>query len=263
MNALYVALAFFVVSLWPAASRAALQFPVPPQQYALWKAPNTKLTAEIVAATRDLFVLGLADPRGCEYREITITTGDVWGRVQDVKTHGWVLPQNNFAIAWNGLIYPLKSSGERVNLRDDLANVQPYELRQALSEPEAVSCPPRSLIGVCLLLRLGESAAAENLWRAARRSPLAKTNIKRAPPLEELSSHWAWAVWDRALCAHLRGDDALALSDARQIKQLQPLIEAKANAERLKAKNKTPFRLSFLSSLRRLADRSGTARQRK
>ncbi len=245
--AILVAVAFLFV---PSARGGELNFPVPPQQYGPWKAPTTKLPVEIVAATRQLFVLGLADPRGCEYREITITTGDVWGHVRDIRTHGWLVPQSNFAIAWNGLIYPLKSQGERVNLRDDLFNIAPFEIRQALPEPDAVSCPPRSLIGVCLLLRLGESSAAENLWRAARLSPLT-TAKSRAAPLEELASHWAWAIWDRALCAQMRGEDALALHDAQQLKHLQPFLAGKVREERFKGKNKMPFRFLFLEPLPR------------
>ena len=263
VNARYAALLFFVVGLWPALAPAAELFPVPPQQYAPWKAPNTKLPAKIVNAARNLFVLGLADPRGGEYREITVTTGDVWGRESEVATHGWVLPQTNFAIAWNGLIYPLKSMGERVNLRDDLFNLPPFEIRQAINETASIRCPPRSLIGVCLLLRLGESAAAENLWRAAQLSPLA-TSKTRVAPSEELASHWAWALWNRALCAHLRGADEVALRDARQMKHLQPFIEAKVTADRRNNKNKTPFHLNFLGQLRRLAsDQERRAKEEK
>jgi hypothetical protein len=261
--ALWGALAFLLVVTANVARGDELKFPIPPQQYTPWKAPSTKLPAAVINATKDLFLLGLADPRGCDYREITITTGDVWGRVRDVQTHGWVLPRglsqglqdpahSSFAIAWNGLIYPLKSTGPPTDLRDDLAKTPAFEIRQALPEAQAVGVPPRSLIGVCLLLRLGESAGAETLWRRARRSPLARPEIKRAPPQEELSSHWAWALWDRALGAHLRGDDRLALRDARQVNQLQPLVESKVRAARLKAKNRIPFRLMFLAPLPQL-----------
>ena len=249
--ALWGALAFLLVCLSNAACGDELKLPTPPQQYTPWKAPSSKIPAAVVSATKELFLLGLADPRGCNYREITITTGDVWGRVRDVQTHGWVLPQGQFAVAWNGLVYPLTASGPPVDLREDLAKAPTFEIRQALPEAQAVGLPPRSLIGVCLLLRLGESAGAESLWRLARRSPLAKPDIKRAPPLEELASHWTWALWDRALCAHLRSDDRLALHDARQLKQLQPLVESKVRAARLKAKNRIHFRLMFLASLSR------------
>lgn len=255
---IFFALAFFFAR--GAAVFASLNFPVPPQQYAPWKAPATRLSAELVGAARDLFVLGLPDPRGCEYREITITVGDVWGHVRDVKTRGWVLPSNSaaggtqkqFGIAWNGLIYPLQSSGARFNVRDDLTNLPPFEIREALPETASVNCPPQSLLGVCLLLRLGESASAETLWRAARRSPLSRTDIKRGAPFEELSSQWAWTIWNRALCAHLRGADELSLQDARLIHHLQGQIENRAQAARRKSKNKARFQISFLAPLRLL-----------
>jgi hypothetical protein len=68
--------------------------PSPPQQTAAWKAPATKLSPQFVSATAKLFEQGLADPRGCPYREITVVVGSFeppWSGTV-VKTHGWVIP---------------------------------------------------------------------------------------------------------------------------------------------------------------------------
>ncbi len=52
----------------------------------------------------------MADPRGCEYREVEV--GDTW----IVKTRGFVLPERagetgRFVITWDGAIYPRSRSG--------------------------------------------------------------------------------------------------------------------------------------------------------
>jgi hypothetical protein len=51
-------------------------FPKPPQQRSQWSAPGE--TNELVSATTTLFNQGLADPRGCDYREVELETGDIW-----------------------------------------------------------------------------------------------------------------------------------------------------------------------------------------
>ena len=65
--------------------------PEPPSQRKAWTAPPTTLPATLVSAVDLLFQQGMADPRGCEYREIEAVVGNVWngdGGVQ--KVHGWV-----------------------------------------------------------------------------------------------------------------------------------------------------------------------------
>ena len=65
--------------------------PAPPMQQAPWTPPPTSLPSNYVSATRALFKAGMADPRGCEYREIEVGTGDVWrGDGGVVSTHGSV-----------------------------------------------------------------------------------------------------------------------------------------------------------------------------
>jgi hypothetical protein len=69
------------------------EFPEPPQQQARWEVSANIFSSELVSATKTLFEQGLADPRGCDYREIDIHVGEVWrGDGGMIKTHGWVLP---------------------------------------------------------------------------------------------------------------------------------------------------------------------------
>ncbi len=57
-----------------------------------------------------LFEQGMADPRGCEYREVEV------GEWIIVKTRGFVLPQRpgeagRFVVRWDGVVYPALSVG--------------------------------------------------------------------------------------------------------------------------------------------------------
>ena len=45
-------------------------------------------------------------------------------------------------------------------------------------------------------------------------------------PYLEFASDWAWAMFDRMISAHQRGDEALALATAQQLSEIQPKIEA-------------------------------------
>ncbi len=90
---------------------AVLRLPVPPQQHKSWH-PDPAIPTNILSAAEMLFEQGFPDPRGCEYREIEVEVSGVWdGKARVVKTRGWVLPEksgtNQFAICWNGLIYPV------------------------------------------------------------------------------------------------------------------------------------------------------------
>src|SRR5215475_3901286 len=94
--------------------------PTPPQQNAPWPHGDDAL----LNAAATLFDQGLADPRGLEYQEIEIAVGNPWnGGGYSLKTHGWILPNDGkdgkFAVAWNGLVYPVLSLGHSANLHND------------------------------------------------------------------------------------------------------------------------------------------------
>ena len=91
--------------------------PEPPLQHQAWTAPSATLPATLVSAVDLLYRQGVADPRGCEYREVEVVVGSVWSGDGGIhKVHGWVLPRGNasaqrFAVCWNGQVYPAISVG--------------------------------------------------------------------------------------------------------------------------------------------------------
>jgi hypothetical protein len=52
--------------------------PLPPEQSVPWTPPSAKLAPVVTSAITELFNDGLADPRGCEYREIEIPESKNW-----------------------------------------------------------------------------------------------------------------------------------------------------------------------------------------
>jgi len=201
--------------------------PTPPQQNAPW--PHGADALSNAAAT--LFEQGLADPRGLEYREIEIALGNPWnGGGYPHKTHGWILPNGGkdgqFAVAWNGLVYPVVSIGHSANLHNDL-EVKSEDKdrismmgRRSVFEANAVHFGVLERLKVVLLLRLGETELALRLWKLAPQD--------EKDPYLDLAGDWTWNAFERAATAHMRGDDRLALADARMLAEIQPLIEAEA-----------------------------------
>ena len=225
--------------------------PQPPKQHAAWSPPKSNLPTNYVSATALLFEQGLADPRGCDYRELEVGTGNVWcGDGGVVKTHGWVLPsrgEQRFAIGWNGLVYPAVSIGTNADLAADVATMATKGIvswQSAISEGMSVEVNTLQGIRGCLLLRLGKVDLATEFWLAqARRGTgyrnemmirIGQTNnvvltneikLPEADPYLTWASDWAWTLLDRMICAHERGDEKLALADARQLAAAQPQIE--------------------------------------
>ena len=227
--------------------------PEPPAQNHDWVVPPSDLPDSYVNAAKTLFDQGLADPRDCEYREIEVATGGVWsGDGGVVETHGWVLPGNgprHFAVGWNGLVYQVMSIGPAADWRADAdatINLIPIEYNMALSENLTVSWETCLPIKGCLILRLGDAKLAEQLWsaiqlarhremlRAWERSPHTDSWPKPVyafdvkDPYADWAARWAWALYDRVVCAHMRGDDHLALLSARKLNGIRPLLETEA-----------------------------------
>ena len=163
-----------------------------------------------------------------------------------VKTHGWVLPGSSgsnhlFAVCWNGLVYPVVSVRAQTNFQADTESLINYVStnRSRMNKdfygrafPEKTSVATDSLLPIkaCLLLRLGQNDLAAKIWNAYEIS-LRRQNFGQEQPEDPylmLAGDWAWALFDRAICAHMRGDVPLALVSARQLAQIQPKIEAEA-----------------------------------
>ncbi len=234
--------------------------PTPPRQTEPWTPPKTTIPRFLISATKTLCEQGLADPRGCEYRKIKVTTGSVWGgKGGEVETTGWVFPKTDasksqYAVAWSGLVYPLIADLGPGDLDADIrviaAAAGPVPQERGMgqrgfngfgSNDEASSINPKSFhaIKVCLLLRLGRADLAESLWGAVyRKSSVAKSDGDGAKldlnsygiSYITLANDVAWYHFDRAICAHMRGDDTIALADARFLMGFTRLVEIKANA---------------------------------
>jgi hypothetical protein len=225
--------------------------PTPPQQHAPWT-PPTGLPETLVAATGTLFDEGMADPRGGEYRTITVQYGDP--RLPDagrVTAHGWVLPTaagtggQRFAVCWNGLVYPVVSVGDPADLASDVRALvegggmnSPFASEDT-SDWNSLKETTPSPLKVCYLMRLGEGDLARQLYAAqiAPQTALMKrlhmpvpppgAGIRKDPYLP-LATVWTSSLADRAVRTHRSGADALSLADLQELTALQPMIEAEA-----------------------------------
>jgi hypothetical protein len=227
--------------------KLSLTLPEPPHQRGAWRAP-AGVSTNILSAVETLFAQGFPDPRGCEYREVEVQAGDVWtDKGSRVKTRGWVLPAKGarsprFAVCWNGLVYPVTNIGSVADLHADTASpVLPGSRRSnsAVGEARSVLFMGGLSTRGLLLLRSGEIDAALRIWapyqNAAlrvqatnRMQPEARVRSEDYDPYLEIAGDWAWALFDRTICAHMRGDEALALATARKLAEIQPKIEAEA-----------------------------------
>ncbi len=194
--------------------------PAAPQQNQPWQPPETSIPAEYVAKIAAAFKHGLADPRNCEYREVEVPMGrDSGGRFFRSKTHGWLLPGNDkqsqqFAILWDGLIYPVISIGSAASIQDDIQQLCPIADREVVYRfPEIFTSVSSNYGAVCaLLLRLGEVKLAEKAYPEATKSGrIWNDDIQKAT---------LWSMFSRALGAHMYGDDKLALCYAEQYESL-------------------------------------------
>src|SRR6266496_2266041 len=226
--------------------------PSPPKQRAPWRPPATSLPVKFVTATATLFDQGLADPRDCEYRQIEVVVESVWGGAGVCKVHGWVLPRatpyqaQRFAVGWNGLVYPLVSVGQAADLNEDVLKIiktdqelralykieHPdfpfYRFHSAISDSTSISESMLLPLKACLLLRLGHTQLAERVWTtwtAGMNPNINNDTIHLKDPYLMLASEWTWALFDRAVTGHMRGDDNLSLLSARFLATISTSVE--------------------------------------
>jgi hypothetical protein len=202
---------------------------VPPAQTKPWTPPPTKLGQVVVSAITTLFNEGLADPRGCDYREIEITAGLGEG---DVKTHGWVLPDHGkglFGVTWAGVVYPLKVVGPPAELQQDVADLLARDQKMwghynptsadirghyRVNEWMAITHDGLLPLKAALLLRLGRADLDEAVWKEWF---FANAEQSTRDPYVLLANEWLQVAFDQASFAHMWGDDALALAGFRKL----------------------------------------------
>lgn len=178
--------------------------------------PDPRLPAELVAIVRRLFdELGAPDPRGLETRRVALRIGTVWGSEDSVETIGWLLPGEpvdgrRFVIALDGLIYAAEGVGDAVTARPSHAE----------APPEIDGSPsPQSFLAAALFARAGNVDEALAAWTSLT------SETERAPPTPSaVASGWLWLRIERGYCAHMRGDDPLALHDATRAQALLPQV---------------------------------------
>ena len=233
-------------------------FPLPPHQRDAWIAPATPLGA----ATKALYAHGFADPRGLPYGEIEIAVGSVWsGDGGTIKVHGWAMPGDAFGVAWNGLVYPLRGFHAGADVATDMRAViaqataerdkwntehpdSPFHRFPSRAEPFGATHETVTATKVALLERLGDSELAANVWTELGGD---------GDPYLAIASEWAWWMFDRALTAHMKGDDKLAAAGTRPLVALRPVIEAEAARHGYTSPGEGATFLAFLAPLDALA----------
>jgi hypothetical protein len=215
--------------------------PVPPEQSQPWTPPPTKLAPVVVSAITELFKDGLADPRGCEYREIEIGWNEphfaTIGHERDLmKVHGWVLPETGkqrYAIGWNGVIYQVASVGAPVDLRKEFSATSPGGRFRGngngwpMSDSGSLRAESDLPIKTAFLLRLGHADLAEKLWNDGYAG---EDDMKVKDPYADMASLWLGRWFNWAMQAYLRGDYASALSICQSLSPVVEKVKATAAA---------------------------------
>lgn len=125
-----------------------------------------------------------------------------------------------------------------------------------------------------MLLRLGEGELALKAWDDWRGGTSAQPNEDyKDPNLKDpylmLAFEWTWALFDRAVTAHVTGDDRMALLSARALVPIRDAVESEAASRQLPlpdctgaAPGERPRYLPFLQPLPALlADQERRARE--
>ncbi len=146
-------------------------FPTPPDQGSALKATTLAFPSNYLSAAVTIFASGFANPKGCEYAEISVAVGSLWsGDGGVIDTRGWLMPGTTsprFAVCWNGLVYPVIKAGKPADFRADIAATLEDNHREngwVLREEDAVSHKSTHSLKGLILLRLGEEQMAYDYW---------------------------------------------------------------------------------------------------
>jgi hypothetical protein len=179
------------------------------------------------AALKALLAAGFPDPAGLAYQKIEIPTGSCWGGDTGVSgTEGWLLPAEKdgpvYAIAWNGLVYPVVHSLGPADFEESIKSLMAISERPpgtfGWQGSESAEVRPDQAVGVhgLFLTRFNQAAAIDFLLK--QRSGVPK-NLTLA-----MADEWAFNLYDRAVCAHMRGDPRLALASLRELEKIRPAL---------------------------------------
>jgi hypothetical protein len=178
-------------------------------------------------ALKELLAVGFPDPAGLVYHKIEIPTGTCWGGDAGVaETEGWLLPAEKdaavFAITWNGLVYPVVRALGPADLEKSIQSLMAITERPhgpfgwQGGEPGEVRPDQAAGIHGLFLTRLNQAAAVDFLLKHRDGVP---KNLTLA-----MADEWAFNLYDRAVCAHMRGDSKLALASLRELERIRPAL---------------------------------------
>ena len=152
-----------------------------------WTPPATKLPRSLVEATALLFESGVADPRGCDYREIEVEERGFDG-MEARKARGFVLPERpgeagRFAVGWDGVVRPVLAVGAKADLEADVRALA-VVLRKSRESPQLARVPSVNVDRDPTDHRLSDLAVR-------RRSPAGAGRAPVAADARPCSSAWA------------------------------------------------------------------------
>lgn len=197
-------------------SLAALAaWPALPEQHAAWSGTQQE---ELDRAAQWLFDHGMPDPRGLEYVRARVTVGELWsGAGQSVEAEGWLYrgpDQRPWFLGWNGTLYEPDAILGPADLDAMVAAFTTRVDRDAAVDPALGAHMARFHRA-----RTGEAGAlVPDALDALTHVLMARLGHRAARPLdpqftafESVVAAWQWALFDRAVCAHMRGDDLTSL----------------------------------------------------
>lgn len=191
---------------------------------AAWTPPKTSLPQELVDAASFMLEHGLGDPRGGKLVKAKVIKGETWrGGGEPAETYGWLLPASGKdkprLVSADGLVYdPVSVEGD--------AKVEDA-MMAPVNDPRFVSMYPsrRSLWPVLLLIH-GDTALAESTYEPPR------NQTEPGSIFRSLTNDYLTNRFHRAVEAHMRGDDLLALLDSEALRKDRDAYEKEA-AKRL------------------------------
>jgi hypothetical protein len=187
-----------------------VQIPKPPYQDQSWTRP-VFITQELATGLSNLINGGFPDPRGCEYREVTTISDYCSGWAELVKTRGWVFPNSGtqqFVICRDGVIRPVFLLGEPTDLKADILNALSNHQVSLPFSNDKLSGNLISATFICLAIRAGEGQLAQ---------PLIQYLSPRQDLIVTAKQEWAFNLLEKSICAHIRGDDSIALYFAQTL----------------------------------------------